>query len=491
MAARTSQRVKNDSGSPKGQPAAFNPILEDPTLERSVLGAIILDNGLYYEAVAAGLSTEDFTGEANRRIFGAIGALVAGDHPADLVTLVQQLERTYGDVKAAVGGAAYVSDLTTGAVVQNLADHVEVLREKRLRRQAVQLAERLSLMALDMAEPIKFTLNGVAEDALAASGRAQDKTGDLVKAYSGQVMAQIEERMLSGRELVGLPFGIQKLDELTTGIRESELVVTAGSTGSGKTGFVTTVLLHNAQQGTPVAFFSVEMPREDVITRMLASLSGISHSRLRAPVHLHSQDLRELKAWREKFDQLPIVIDDDNTISLVDLEARARLYIAKFGVRLIAVDYVQIVSTPDEKEYDRVTRVANGLMHLARATKVPVIALSQLSRPDGKKEPRNVIPTLAQLRSSGQVEQNANIVLFTFHPIEENSQQESGEDLIVIGKQRAGVTGRIPAYYNPRSLKWEYRETQAPSPQQGKFKLGGNGKQRELEAVPLPQEEEF
>ena len=479
---------------PRRQPEGKNPLLADPGLEGSVLGALLIDNGFYYHAVAAGLSSEDFSLDANRRIFQAIAQLMQADKPVDLVTLVQQLEKTFGDIQSAVGGAAYVSELTTGVVSQNLVEHVEVLREKRLRRQAVQMAERLNLMAQDPGEPIKFTLNGMAEDALAASGRAQDKTGDLVKHYTGAVLAQIEERMMSGRELVGLPFGIQQLDELTTGIREQELVIIAGPTGSGKTGFVTTVLLHNAQQGTPVAFFSVEMPKEDVVTRMLASLSGIGHSRLRAPVHLYGQEFRELRdGWLPKFNALPIVIDDDNNITLADLEARARLYIAKFGVKLIAVDYVQIVSTPDEKEYDRVTAVANGLMHLARATKVPVIALSQLSRPDSKKEPRNTVPTLAMLRSSGQVEQNANIVLFVFHPIEEDTQQETGKDLIVIGKQRAGVIGRIPAYYDPRSLRWEYREeSKTKPPEQAKLKMNGNG-QGKTETVPVPgdEEEEF
>src|SRR6185437_3378892 len=158
------------SGRSQGQPDAINPLLTDSALERSVLGAILIDNGLYYQAAASGLMDEDFSQDANRRIFAALGCLFRADKGADLITLTEQLGKTFGDLKAAVGGVAYISDLTTGVVRGNIGEHVEVLREKRLRRQALQMAERLSLMAQDASEPIKFVLNGIAEDALAASG---------------------------------------------------------------------------------------------------------------------------------------------------------------------------------------------------------------------------------------------------------------------------------------------------------------------------------
>ena len=455
------------------------PLPVDVDTERRVLGAILLDNDLYYRATAIGLAPEDFFDQGNHTTWAAVSNLIRESKPADIVTVVEKL----GSALGSAGGATNIASLTTDAEgLRNIESYVEILKDKRLRRQVIHLATNALAMAPDPGESIRFVLSGIAEDAMALSGRAQDRSGAFVREYTADVIQQVEDYYHTQREVIGLPYGIQELDEMTTGLRQGELVIIGGRPGQGKTGFAITVLVNNARQGTPVAMFSVEMSRQDVVLRMLAQLSGISHTRLRNPRHLMGADVRALDHWREELDKLPILIDDDNQITAADLEARARLYIAKHKVELVVVDYVQIVLTePGDEEYDRVTAVANVLMRLARATGVPVMALSQLRR--GESKDPNVKPLLQDLRASGQIEQNANTVIMVYHPMEEDTHRWTGKDELIISKQRAGSIGPIKAYYDPRTLRWEAREEKAKAAQ---AEMGFEEKKPKVSPDPKP-----
>lgn len=237
---------------------------------------------------------------------------------------------------------------------------------------------------------------------------------------------------------------------------------------SGKTAFAVDVMRKNTKAGVPVAFFSIEMRKEEILHRILCQESDISYSALRNPKNLSKQEFKELQLkWMGVVNEYPLKIDDE-VRDINDIIPRAHLYIRRYGVKLIVIDFLQIVTAPGEKEYERVSYAADALTALAKSTKVPVLCLSQLTRPEDKKHAANVIPTIAMLRSSGKIEQNAHLVLFTHHPEDDNGDP-TGEDLIVIGKQRSGVRGRVKCYFDGRTQRWEDRGPKKETPKQEKI----------------------
>jgi replicative DNA helicase len=243
---------------------------------------------------------------------------------------------------------------------------------------------------------------------------------------------------------------------------------------SAKTAFACNVARVNAMSGIASGFFSIEMKKDQLLHRFWAQASDISYSTLRNPKNLHRQEFRELQErWMPEVRKWPIKIDDVAK-DIKDIIPRAHLWVRRHGVKLIIVDYLQRVHAPGKGEYEQVSYAADALTEFAKETKVPVLCLSQLTRPDGKqKNAANIPPTMGQLRSSGRIEQNAHLVLFTHRP-EDDSGQPTGEDLIIIGKQRAGVKGRIKAYFHGLSQRWEERGPEPEKPkQETMFKKNG------------------
>lgn len=439
-----------------GLPAALD-------VERSVLGAVFLVDLAYHELVAAGLKREDFSSESNRKIFGAMQLLVQARSPLDSITLCNQLEKN-GELEA-VGNVAYLSHLVDGVPDRgpNLRQYVDILKEKTARRQVIHLANRVAASSMDPSDPIKWTIAGMHDDLLRMQGDTQDD-GMLIKDFSMDVLEEIRTLMYAEREIIGLPFGIAELDEVTTGMRDGELTVVGGYPGQAKTSFAIDVARKNAASGVPSAIFSVEMKKQELLPRLWAQESGISYAKLRNPHHLASSELRELDdTWKPRVDKYPIIIDD-RAKDIREIVPRAHLYIRRHGAKLIVVDFLQIVDAPGEKEYEKVSYTIDALRDLGKETRVPIMVVSQLTRPDEKKKSVNIPPNMMQLRSSGKIEQNSHLVLLMYRPEDANGDP-TGEDLIIIGKQRAGVKGRVKAFFDGRSQTWTERVESAPDPQ--------------------------
>jgi replicative DNA helicase len=261
---------------------------------------------------------------------------------------------------------------------------------------------------------------------------------------------------------VGIPFGIEELDSMTTGIRQGEYVVLGGYPGSGKTAFLAKVLLDAARNDIPAAMFSIEMKDLAVAKRALAQYTNVAASHLRNPIHLSKADLYTLEQSIGMMKQFPLIVDDKCGQDVLEIVARARLYIHKYKVGIIGVDYLQMLSHGDSWDRkDEVGRASQYLCDLAKQTGVPVVAVSQLSRPENKDP--NFKPNLFMLRDSGKIEQNAHLVVFTYRPVDDRGKP-NGEDLLILGKQREGTIGEVPAYYDPRSLRWEERPTEKEIP---------------------------
>jgi replicative DNA helicase len=435
--------------------------------ERSVLGALLLDNLAYYEATSLRVLPEYFHSDSHRRIFRAIQRLFADHKPVDTVTLVEELIR--GKEVQLVGGPEYVASLLDGVPDRpSIRHYCEILKDRYMRRQVIAKANRAIACAIDQSDPIDFTIGGLNHDLLKLQGDVIED-GKFVCEYSTQALKSVEDWMYVNYDVMGLPFGIAELDEVTTGIRRGEFVVVGGYPGSGKSSFGLGVA-RNISKKHVVAFFSVEMLREALILRLFSQISGISLAKLRSPKNLHSSEFRQLEAYKADFDKLQLIVDD-NARDINEMIPRAHLYVQRNKAELIVVDYLQILGSPGEKEYERVSHAADALTAFAKDTGVPVLCLSQLSRPEDKKNAANIIPTINMLRSSGKIEQNAHLVLFTYHP-ENESGDATGEDLIVIGKQREGVKGHVKSYFHGPTQTWTERESPKEAPQESFFTTG-------------------
>jgi replicative DNA helicase len=232
---------------------------------------------------------------------------------------------------------------------------------------------------------------------------------------------------------------------------------------SAKTAFALNVCRTAAKSGYPVAFFSLEMTKEQLILRLFAQESDISYSKLRNPKNLFRDERRQLDFWKEHVDALPLLIDD-RARTIEEIIPRAHLYVRQHGVKLIAIDYLQLIEAPGDKEYDKVSAASDAIWWLERSTQVPILVLSQLSRPEGRNRGANQPPSLHMLRSSGKIEQNAHNVLL-LHRGYDDDGAPTGDDLIIIAKQRAGLVGRVKAHFNGPSQRWEERGS-VPPPQQ-------------------------
>lgn len=423
-------------------------------VERSVLGIILQRDSAYYELVAAGLQDDFFFFDAHRRIFRSIQRLIAEHKEPTIIALCDELEGK--KELEAIGGVGYLGDLMDGTPEpSSLAQYVELLREKYLRRRMIYLATSVLATAPDLSESVDWTISSLQDDLLRLQGAVAHE-GYAIKDFDLEVLATLKEQAYSAEMTVGLPFGIRELDEHTTGIRAGEFIPLGGIPASGKTAFACNVARVNAERRTPVGVFSIEMTKDQLLHRFWAQASDIPYSALRNPKDLHSVALRELEQhWMPIVREWPIKIDDQSK-DIQEIIPRAHLWVRRHGVKLIIVDFLQRIHAPGKSEYEIVSYAADALTEFAKTTGCPILCLSQLTRSEDKKGAANAVPTMQMLRASGRIEQNAHMVLFTHRP-EDDSGHCTGEDLIIVAKQRAGVKGRIKAYFHGSSQRWEER----------------------------------
>lgn len=432
-------------------------------IERAVLGSILVQPESFWE-VAVELKATDFYLDSNRRIFRAMSELANSQKSLDLVTLASHLE----DKKELhqVGGAPYVAELIDGVVERaNLDEYIGILRDVSRRRQLMLICNSALAQSADLSESISWVLSGMYEEILRVQGDSKRQTGKFIHEFSSSVIGTIEQEMHSDRRVLGLEFGITNLDEATTGIRAGEVCVVGGFPGSGKTAFMLTIARTNVKQDVPVCIFSREMTKEQLLVRLLSSESEISYSKLRNPKDLHSQEMKELRSkWGPELSKWPLLVDDE-VVMIDEMIARAHLYRMKYKTQLFVVDYLQIIGAKPEKEYERVSECCDKWTLFAKETGIPVVLGSQLTRPEKRDRSLNFEPNMMLLRSSGKIEQNAHLVLFCVHP-EDEKQEPTGEDVIKIGKQRAGHRGREKAFFDVRLQRWEDRGEVDRTPEQ-------------------------
>jgi replicative DNA helicase len=427
--------------------------------ERSILGAILLDNFSYNEA-AEHLHPEDFSLDSHRRIYSRMVELAESSRPIDMITLVEELDRV--KELESIGDVGYISSLVDGVPDRPSIEHyIKIVRDKALLRGLIHAANAAITRASDQGDAAEEILN----DAEAAIFQLSEKRigrgflgiTEIVKESFGSIDALLQR----GQRITGIETHYADLDEKTSGLQRSDLIIIAGRPSMGKTSFAMNIAENAAiEDKRIVGVFSLEMSKEALLQRMLCSVARVDAHKFRTG-SLWQDDTRKITHALEKLTHAPIFIDDTPGIALSEMRAKARrLQQSQGGLDLIIVDYLQLMSGGSRRYENRtqeVSAVSRGLKALAKELKVPVIALSQLSRAPESRGAGDHRPQLADLRESGSIEQDADVVAFIFREevYKPDDPALDGVAEVIIRKQRNGPTGTVKMAFLKNCTRFE------------------------------------
>ncbi len=439
-----------NSFAPTGTSSNRDQLLERPLphsaeAERAILGAIILDNALVNQAIES-LKPEDFYVRANAMIFTAMISLSERGSEINPILIGEELKRA-GDLEA-VGGYTFISELTYGLPhFNNLATYAKVVGGNSLMRKLVRVANKITSEALEGEDEPEIILDH-AEQMVFALADERTRQGFLhIKPVADSVLEKIQEMAGRGAALTGLTTGFADVDRMTSGLQPQDLIIVAARPSMGKTALCLT-LAQNAsmQAGAVVGVFSLEMSKESLVTRMLCSEGRVDSSRFRNGF-LARDEWARLASALGTLSEARIFIDDTPGISVLEMRAKSRRLAAEQKrLDLIIVDYLQLMSggshRRSESRQQEVSQISRELKALAKELNVPLVALSQLSRaPEARTDHR---PQLADLRESGAIEQDADVVAFIYREEQYNRTEENaGVAELIIAKQRNGPTGTV------------------------------------------------
>jgi replicative DNA helicase len=416
--------------------------------EQSVLGGILIENGAIHKVMET-LTPEDFYREAHRRIYDTLIDLSERDEPADLITLTNELRKK--DLLDAVGGASYVTSLIDSVVTAaNIEYYAKIIKEKSILRKLIETATTIVTQSFEDRSDVEALLDQ-AEQAIfqISDNRVRPSfypIRDIVKDSFKTI-----ERLFEKKELVtGVPSGFKELDQRTAGFQPADLIIVAGRPSMGKTAFCLNVAQYAAiEKKIPVAVFSLEMSKEQLVIRMLCSEAQVEGTRLRTG-YLTESDWPRLTLAAGNLSDAPIYIDDSAALSVLELRAKARRLNAEYGLGMIIIDYLQLMKgrSKVESRQQEISEISRSLKALAKEVNVPVVAVSQLSR--RTEERQGMRPQMTDLRESGAIEQDADLILFIYRDEVYNRAEDNpnrGKAEIIIGKQRNGPTGKIDLAY--------------------------------------------
>nr|PZN79559.1 MAG: replicative DNA helicase [Pseudomonadota bacterium] len=413
--------------------------------EQAVLGGLMLDASAW-DNVADVLRAEDFYRPDHRLIFNAIGALAQEGKPVDVVTVSEQLERTR-ELEAA-GGLAYLGALARDTpTAANVRAYAEIVRERSLMRQLISIGSEIAssvfnnegLTARELVDRAEQRVFEIAE----AGFRGRDGA-IAVRSLLPQIIDQIDEWHTNPDKMRGLPTGFTDFDRITGGLRPGDLIVVAGRPSMGKTTLAVNMAEYAAihpEIRASVAIFSMEMPAEQVITRMLSSIGGVPLQNLRSG-RISDEDWVRITSATSQLSEAKIFVDETPGLSPTELRARARRIKREHGLDLVVVDYLQLMQVPGNKENraTEISEISRGLKALAKELAVPVIALSQLNRSVEQRQEKK--PVMSDLRESGAIEQDADMILLIYREeVYDKNTTKKGIAEIDLAKHRNGEIG--------------------------------------------------
>lgn len=410
--------------------------------EQSVLGGILIENQAIHRVMEI-LTPDDFYREAHQKIYHCILDLSERDEPADLITLTNDLRKK--DQLDSIGGASYVTFLIDSIpTAANIAYYARIVKEKAVLRRLIDAATNIVTQGYEDREDVEGLLDE-AEQAIfqIAENRVRPSfypIREILKS-SFKTLEKLYERK---EQVTGIPSGFKDLDEITAGFQPSDLIIVAGRPSMGKTAICLNVAQYAAvERKIPVAIFSLEMSKEQLVLRMLCSEAEVEGTRIRTGF-LAESDWPKLTMAAGNLSDAPIFIDDTPALSILELRAKARRLKGEHGLEMLIVDYLQLMRgrTMIENRQQEISEISRSLKALAKELNLPVIAVSQLSRRSESREDKR--PQMSDLRESGAIEQDADLILFIYRDEVYNRTEENrGKAEVIIGKQRNGPTGKV------------------------------------------------
>ena len=441
-----------------------------PDAEQAVLGAMLLDQDAALKAAEL-LVDDAFYKEAHRRLFRAMTAIIDKNDVLDPIVLRDELDRR-GDLEA-VGGIDYVSVLLDQVpTAANVEFHARIVKDKALMRRLIEVGTGIVKASYDGKEDVGELLDLAEHKIFEVSFQRGTQEFVRIKELMWDAMERIEARHRGDESVQGVASGFADLDKMTNGFQPSDLIIVAARPSMGKTSFCLDVAANAAIDGqVPVAIFSLEMSREQLVERLLASESFVDLQRLRTG-KLRDEDFPRLSGAAGRLGSAKIWIDDTPAITLLELRSKARRMKAEHDIGLLVVDYLQLMQGPakSESRQAEISFISRSLKALARELRIPLMALSQLSRaPEQRGGDRR--PMLSDLRDSGAIEQDADLVLFLYRPemyaghlSDKDLEGKEGMAELIVSKHRNGPTGSITLTFNKNCTRFDSFTPRDPDP---------------------------
>ena len=446
-----------DDVAPRSGAAALRVPPHSVDAEQAVLGGVLIDNGAW-DRIADTVTGAHFYRSDHRAVFGAVSSLCEEGRPCDAVTVAERLDRD--GLLESSGGLAYLADLAQNTPnAANIVAYAEIVHERAVLRDLIRTSAEIAEGAF---RPQGRAAHELLDDAerrileIAERGGAGRRESVAIKQVLSGVMERIDELSRRDNPITGVPTGFKDLDRMTAGLQRGDLVIVAGRPSMGKTAFAMNIVEEAAIQGRlSVAVFSMEMPAEQLAMRMLSSLGRIDQQKVRTG-RLDPEDWPRLTSPLAMLNDTNIFIVDDSAVTPTELRARCRRLKREQGLDLVVIDYLQLMYVPgtSENRATEISEISRSLKALAREVKAPVVACSQLNR---SLELRgNKRPVMSDLRESGAIEQDADLILFIYRDeVYDDESKDKGKAEIIVGKQRNGPIGKVDLAFLGRYARFE------------------------------------
>ena len=453
------RRITEESALDRPRPSRERVPPHNLEAEMSVLGAILQSNEALLKCLEL-LQPAHFYRDAHRKIFAAAKELFLRSEPVDLITVTNDLRRR-GDLEE-VGSAAFLTSLVEAVpTAANVTYHARIIRDKALLRQLIDVATDIVGLGYADHDEADQVLEQAEQQIFEISEDRVRRSFLPLKSILKDAFEQVEKLYDRKTQVTGVPTGFADLDMKTAGLQPSELIIIAGRPSMGKTSFALNIARNAAiDEGIPVGVFSLEMSKEQVVQRMLSSEAEVDSNRIRTG-YLRESDWPKLTNAAGRLSEAPIFIDDSGAISVIELRAKARRLKAEQNIGLVVIDYLQLISgrLRSENRQQEVSEICRALKAMAKELKIPVVALSQLARRTEDREEGK--PQLSDLRESGAIEQDSDVVIFLYRPGYYRARKGGTIDPeldtkteVNIAKQRNGPTGTVEMVFLREYVKF-------------------------------------
>ncbi len=431
----------------------------DMEVEKALLCCILLDEDYQEKLVDINLTPSHFYLKQHQYIYEAILKLEMESKTVDIFTLTDKLASMNKLTEA--GGPAYLSDIqSTLSTTANIFSYAEIIENKYLLRSLISISTEAVEESFQESEPANILLDRVSRDIFTLSEKKNKNKPVLLDKAILSTFKQIESWSKRKGSISGLTTGYRELDKMTAGWQKNALIVLAARPSMGKTQLALNFAVNAANQKdkSPIAIFSLEMGKNELAMRLMSMYGNIPLSKLKTG-NMSDQDWQALSIGMGRLGNLPIYIDDSTSLNVLELRTKARRLKKDHNIQMLIIDYIGLMETDSGVErHEGISRISRALKGLAKELEIPVFILSQLNREVEKRNDKR--PMLSDLRDSGAIEQDADIVLFLLRPEfykikDENGNDQDGKAIVIIGKHRNGPTGDVELYFDKKNLKFE------------------------------------